>query len=158
MSKELSAAVLRAGLVEPGVLAEIRRWGLPIDIGVGEELTLADTKEEALAAIRDGLESESMVEIRDTDLDIMHTYLKGQSKGRLVVRGESIPVSFCRLATGEYAIPWMSESISDLLVDGETHLKVRRKKVFFWDVREVYFGEMKAFVVCSPGKRDEEDE
>ena len=156
MSRELSMAVLRAGLISPSAVAEIKRWGLPLDVEEVEEP--ATSAEEAIALIREALDAQSMVEIRDTDLDIMKAYLEHQERGRLVIKKEAIPVSFCKLRTGEYAIPWLSESISDLLLDGESHLKIGRKKVYLYDIREVFFGEMKAFMVCMPGRRITEDE
>jgi len=156
MTKEISEAVIRAGLVGTETLAEIRRWGLPLEVDENA-VEHAESADDALDLLRDALESEDLVTIRDTDLDIMRVYLRKQERGRLVIKGSPIPVSFCRLITGEYAIPWMSESITDTMVDGETHLKVRRKKVYFCDIREVYFGETKVFMVCRPGVKEEQD-
>ena len=156
MSSAAVRAVLHSGLVDRNTVSELQRWGYLRDLDEGVLNSTLQSSEEVVGALRDVLESEGMVEIRDTDLDIIKTWMKDQRKGRLVIHGEAIPVTFCTLLTGEYAIPWMGETISSTLLDGESHLKLKRRKVYFRDVREVYFGEVKAFMVCSPGLKEED--
>jgi predicted transcriptional regulator len=157
MSSVAVKAVLRSGLLDRNTVSELQRWGYLREVDEGVLDSQLQSSEEVVNVLRDALESEDMVEIRDTDLDIMKTWMRDQRKGRLVVHGESIPITFCTLLTGEYAIPWMGENISGLLLDGESHLKLKRKKVYFRDVREVYFGEVKAFMVCLPGLKENDD-
>ena len=154
MRRELAIAIVRAGIVSKTMLDEIQRWGLPTGIQEDEVDKSAETAQEAVEDIQAVLDSYDMVEVRATDLDILKRYMGGRKDGKLVVREEPIPISFCLLPTGEYAIPWISESISDLIIDGEAYLKVGRRKVHIRDVKEVYFGEMKAFMICTPVGRE----
>jgi len=100
MSRSVSLAVLRAGLVSPGVLQEIRRWGLPVDITDEEIAEQVDTAEEALGEIQAALDHHSMVEIRATDLDILHRFMSERRRGKLVVDGKAVDITYCQLPTG----------------------------------------------------------
>lgn len=157
----LTNAVLESGLVDSAVIAELKRWGAPLD---WSGKTLTDLPQ-ILAKIQEALESKDTVELRDTDLDILSTYLTGKLSGRLVLpntsgRAHSEAVDYCVTKLGEYVIPWTSEDIRDLLLDQRTYLRLSKQpgqdkptKVFFCDVRELFFGTRKAFVVCTPAKR-----
>ena len=155
MRRELAVAVVRAGIVTKPMLAEIERWGLPTGVQENEVDELAGNAQEAIEGIQEALDSYDMVEIRATDLDILKRYMEARKEGKLVVNEEPVPVTFCLLPSGEYAIPWISESITDLIIEGGPYLRIGRRKVYIQDVREVYFGEMKAFMVCVPGGRGE---
>jgi hypothetical protein len=80
-----------------------------------------------------------------------------RSSGTLVIKVDgsrsSIPLAFCRTILGEFVIPWKSESIYDLMISGDTYLRYKEDgktvKAYFTDVREVFFGETKAFMVCT---------
>jgi hypothetical protein len=64
-----------------------------------------------------------------------------------------IPVEYCKTRLGEIVIPWTSESINDTILDDRTYLKpVGEDRIYFADVRELFHGGHKAFMVCEPAK------
>lgn len=161
MSRALTVAVVETGLIQPEVLDEMRRWGLPIDVIESNEV--AKSPDEIVERIQEALEGEDLVRLRDTDLDVIRHYLNQQRPGKLHVGIEedssSFSVFFCLTKLGEYVIPWRSESIYTLMLDEGTYLsfaevdssgKNKRRKVHFKDVRELFFGDTKAFMVCTP--------
>lgn len=152
--KPLTVAIVKSGLVPPDVLGELRRWGLPVE--VEGNLELLSTAEDVVAYIQDALEGEDLVQLRDTDLDIIHKYITGQQAGKLHVETDgtksNIAVSYCRTDMGHYVIPWRSESIKELITDPNTYLKTAEGKVYFRDARELFFGGHKTFMVCEPSQ------
>lgn len=159
MDSQLSVVLVKTGLVDSNVLAEFKRWGLPLEFR--EDVQGCSTAEEVVSHIHDYLESDIRVKLRDTDLDILQRYIQTQHPGRLHYRGPndeklSVDVHFCITDLGEYVIPWRSESIQDLMLESTTSLRFTpkdssdRKTVYFTDVRELFFGEHKAFMVCEP--------
>lgn len=162
--KTLTLAVVKAGILDPGTIAEINRWGLPVEFV--EEDKLLTSHDEVVAKIQEALESEDIVQTRSTDLDILNEYLQNQEQGRLHIhdtdtgKKASFSISFCRTTMGEYVIPWRAEAISDLMVNASSHLKVKdtKKRVYFQDVRELFFGEHKAFIVCTPSVSEDDHE
>ena len=158
--KPIAVAVVRAGLVDNDVMHEFKRWGLPVRL-VQEDQILSNPRQ-IVDLIQNALEGEEQVRINETDLDLLARYLdpRFRMEGTLVVRsGENKStsrVTFCLTTTGEYAIPWVSDSIADLMVGEGSYLRFKNEsgeneKVSFTDVREVFFGEQKAFMVCMPG-------
>lgn len=165
----LAVAAVNAGLIDKVLLEEFRRWKAPIEIPdtLPEPPT---TVEEAAAAIEEVLQSESFVLTRETDLEIFRQYMKTQTVGNLHVEIPADPeaplglevttadfqVTFGKTAIGEFIIPWRSESIRQEMTNGMTYLLVEdppsalMNKIFFKDTREVYYGDTKAFMVCSP--------
>jgi len=118
-------------------------------------------------AIEEALQEQGLVLTRETDLGAVNFYLQSQRPAVLhVVVGEDeefvesdIPCTFGITPMGEYIIRWHSESIEDVMTNGRTYLLLGSKssdgsgcKVFFSRVREVFFGETKAFIICSPIK------
>jgi hypothetical protein len=161
MIKPVTLAVVRSGILSPDFLQEVSRWGLPIEFVQVEEKDILKNAEDVIAHIREALESDDQIRVRDTDLDILQQYLSGQRQGRLFVKAElesgEFPTSYCVTKMGEYAIAWRSESIFEVMTDPDTYLKItedgRTKKIGFSDVRELFFGEHKAFMVCTPQER-----
>lgn len=155
MVKPVTQAVLESGLMDKDTVAQFKRWGYLPDVEVPEEVLDLD---KAAAKIRMALESGDVVEVRDTDLDIISKYLTNREKARLYLpnpedekKTVSIAVDYCKSKMGEYAIPWMSESIRDLLLDDRAYLKLKTgEKIYFSDTRELYYDNQKAFVVCTP--------
>jgi hypothetical protein len=111
-------------------------------------------------AIRRAIDSEGYVLTRETDLEVLRHYLSGQQQGLLHVEvfhkdptiesSADIPVVFARTPLGEYIVPWASESIADEMTNGITYLTTSGGKVQFSSVRELFFGDHKAFMVCEP--------
>lgn len=152
MSRSVTLAVIKSGLVSKDTLQELNHWGLPIEMVEATEVL--DTPEAIVGRIQEALEGEDLVKIRDTDLDVLRCYLTSQKQGMLRIAGDdeaaNIEVSYCVTPMGEYVIPWRSESIREYMTDPRTYLKVDGSKIGFSDVRELFFGEHKAFMVCTP--------
>lgn len=150
----MTQAVLRAGLVNENQLAEMKRWAPPSldpDAVVEEPKTL----EEAATLVSEALQSEGYVLMRETDLAVLKQYVETMQRSILhLVPDESsegdIDVTFGRTPLGEYIIPWRSESIRDMMTNGVSYLIDGGHRVFFNDVRELFFGPEKAFMVCKP--------
>jgi len=162
--RPVAKAVIRAGLVPPDVLAQMQKWG--VDVEPVPEDQILDSPDKIVAHIQEALESKAQVEITETDLDILHRYLDSakQKQGRLHLRdGEDktvAKVSFCVTQMGDFAIPWLDEANPDMFINGESFLRYKEgdesRDVYFIDMRELHFGDRKAFVVCTPGASKEE--
>ena len=119
-------------------------------------------KDQLISALDRALQEEDLVLIRETDLDVLHRYLANTLVGVLHV---SMPdetngifdIVFSILETGEYIFPWRYESVEDILANGKTYLAVNDKKIYFSSVRELFFGDHKAFVVCTPSPHEVSD-
>lgn len=155
--RPVSVAVVRAGIVPEAVLSEFKRWGLPVEL-VSEE-KLIRTPEGVANVIMDALESEDQVRTRDTDFDVLKRYLDPtfsiQAKLHLD-NGEgeksTAKITVCKTRMGDFAIPWRSDSIAELIANGLTYLTYeedgQNHKVTFNDVEEMYLGEHKVFMIC----------
>lgn len=149
----ITAAVLKAGLLTPAMLQEMKRISPAVidhDAESGDTVSL----EEAAELVNAALQSEKYVLLRETDLASIRQYLDTMRQGVLHLSGadpEGIQVSYGRNTVGEYIIAWKSESIAELMLDPETYLDTG-EHVYFKDVRELFFGEQKAFMVCIPGQ------
>jgi hypothetical protein len=155
-SSVMTEAVLRAGLVTEKQLKEMKRWAPPsLDPdAVAEE---PKSLEEAATLIGDALQSEGYVLMRETDLEAVRQYVETSNRSILHIEldgaeGQDIEVTFGKTPIGEYVIAWKSESIHDAMTNGLTHLRDGTANVFFRDVRELFFGATKAFMVCVPSK------
>jgi hypothetical protein len=162
----IAQAVVQSGLLSEETLAEFRRWGHPIEAPP----PIPKSLDEVVLAIEQALQEEGLVVTRETDLEAVATYLTEQRSGVLhVVLGEGaervetdIPCSYSYSKMGDYLIRWHADSIEEVLTNGETYLLAHSltlngspdvpDKVFFNRVREVFFGETKAFIVCTPTK------
>jgi hypothetical protein len=146
---------METGLVSKDSVEQLRRWGL---LNNEAEVHNFTNPEDLVGRIRQVLESPDVVEMRDTDLDVIRRYLTTREKAKLHVPSPDdkdktvpLPVEFCKTRMGEYVIPWTSESIKDMLLDEKTYLKpVGKARVRFQDVRELFYDDHKAFVVCTP--------
>lgn len=158
--KLIASAVVEAGLVPEGALNELARWGVHITAVPRENIL--QSPQAVVEHIRKAYESEEQVRIDETDLDMLTRYLdrKYQKQGRLILKQgkkhSTLTISFCLTELGEYAIPWTEADSPELLSNGETHLRWESEEgpidVYFEDVRELFFGERKAFAVCTPIK------
>lgn len=149
-------AMLETGLVDEAFLQQLRKWGLltedtpPVDQGLSAE--------RVVSRIQEALEGPEAVHIRDTDLDAVSRFLNEKQGGKLHLpvpeddtKTTSVPIEFYITKFGEYLLPWKSEGIQTLLTDRRTYLKQANKpRVYFDDVRELFYGGKKAFVVCAP--------
>ena len=157
MDKPVTKAVLETGIVDEASLKQLRKWGMLDDDA--QPLDFDGQSSEAIVErIREAVESGDAVQIRDTDLDAARQFLGSRQKGKLHLPSpeddeKTVPltVEFCILKLGEYLLPWSSEGVQTLLTNRRTYLKpVGKPRVYFEDVRELFFGDKKAFVVCTP--------
>jgi predicted transcriptional regulator len=158
MDKPLTKAIIETGLVDEHNIEQLRRWGLLTTVA---EVQNYKDPEVIIQRIREAIEGEDAVELRDTDLDLIKEFLAHKEKGKLCVpvseeedkKIVSLPVEYCATELGEIVIPWASEGIEDLLLHPKTHMKLSGgEKITFSSVREIFYDRRKAFVVCSPSK------
>lgn len=158
---DLSKAVVLSGALDANMLKELTRWKLPgVTLPAEGQFT---TPEEAVEAIEEAMTGRELVEVRVTDLDVLKCYLQSRKDGKLrIVNDErgtsgSWPVVFGvikRPRHTDYILPWNSDSIEALLTNGQSYLLDGKKKVYFSLVTELYFGDQKAFILCTPAKED----
>ena len=152
--KPLTAAVVEAGLVSPNALAEMQRFrpSLEQTLAPAEPLPLDEAAEQLSRAVQ----NDELV-IRETDLDAVPTYLRTQKQGMLhlemvATEGHTtadFPVTYGRTRLGEFIIAWTNDSIMEAMTNGQTFLQLADgEAVYFDDVRELYYDETKAFMVC----------
>ena len=154
MSK-LTEIILKAGILSEGSLREMQRWGLPVgDPKPRGEFEAEMTPNVLSQAIANAIEDEGYILTRETDLGAITQYLQTQRPAILHVvmdDGDSnIEVTVGRTPTGEWILPWQSESITDIMTNGETHLRIDKKHIYFNQARELFYGQHKAFIVCTP--------
>jgi hypothetical protein len=150
---ELSAAVAQSGALDEGMLRELAKWRLPLELPATSEEIFA-TPEEAVEAIEEAVESRAAVEVRATDLDVLKQYLATATKGKLhivtQVESGTFPVTYGLTKFGDFIIPWQADSLVEYLTNGESYLQAKGGKVYFSTVQELYFGERKVFIQCTP--------
>jgi len=150
---DLSSIILRSGLINENTLREFRRWGFPAGEMPPKEEFAAEPSPETLArAIADAIEDADFVLIRETDLEAVPRFLDGMCTAVLHVvleeSGHDIEVQASRNGK-QWIIPWRSESITDVLTNGETYLRVDGKRFYFCDAHDLFYGKHKAFVACT---------
>ncbi len=152
----LATVVVQSGLVDRDMVKELVSWGLPVEIP--EEMppppkNLVELNE----LLERALQHEGLVTVRETDLEVLKLFMLSQRPGTLhVVAGDGeadIPVMYAQNTNApdrlEYIIPFTSESIVNEMTNGETYLRdAQNCQYYFSDVRELFFGDVKAFMVC----------
>jgi hypothetical protein len=159
--RELARIAVRSGIVSPDMTAEFRKWGYFLDSPGGANPPPA-TKEEFVQQVEEALESEDLVMVRETDLAALEQYLTTQKLGKIVVieNGEAVKfdITYGRTTTGEYIIAWRGEAISELITNGYTYLlESDDTQIFFTKVRDLFFGDTKSFIVCTPSAKQYPD-
>jgi hypothetical protein len=144
--------MLASGLLPKENLAEFQRWGF-LPPGEIPDIPTPTNPEQLTANLEYALQQEDLVIIRETDLESLKHYLSTMRPGTLhVVNGDTsgdVTVMYGVNNFGEYILPWTSDGIEDILTNGETYLIDESKtRVYFSSVRELFYGEVKAFVVC----------
>lgn len=153
----LAQAVLKTGLIDEPSLREFRRWGGSLELPT--EPSEPASLEAVSQAIEEALQSEGLVALRETDLGILDRYLQTQHQATLFVRDDNdqvvrVPVLVGTTETGDFIIPWKSESIRDLMTHEKTFLTYGSHNYYFHDVQELFFGDVKAFMVCKASNID----
>lgn len=161
MERPMTHAAVSCGLIDADMLAQLKKWKMLSDDEIESWANTAlNTPKSIVQKIHEALESEELVEIRDTDPDVVSLWLRTRQKAKLHVKNPededktiSVPVEYCLSKLGEYIIPWTSEAIRDLLLEEGTYLKpLGKPRVRFVDVRELFYDDRKVFIVCVPEK------
>lgn len=154
MSK-LTEAVGLSGALDTGQVSELTHWRLPVSVPDGAPYT---DPEEAVAAIEDATTDYDQVEIRVSDPDAMKTYLGTKRPCKLVLKENNSKETFewnCGItASGDYLLQWGDGVSTDLLTNGESYLLDGGKRVFFSSTQDLYFGDKRVFVQCTPRKSE----
>ena len=171
--RPLAEAAIKAGLIDDETLAQLHRWGMvPKDVVPKDDMDL----EEIIESIKDALDSEAQVRLQTTDLDLLRLYVnpKNQLRGQLILVADSeqrgtksvVFVSRTLRSKEQFILPWMSESITELLTNGKSYLRWNvvnpaspsgadiSRRVRMVDYEDVYFGDIRMFLVCT-GMEDE---
>lgn len=150
--REAAKIVAQSGIVPEEVLAEFQRWGtaLPEVAESGLEAGDASSLLEALPA---ALARENAVLIKETCVDALPQYLSTLCEGTLVLSHEGqvarIPVTYGVLVSGEYLLPWQSETVEQLMADGQAMLlRETGDYVPILSVRSLFYGDTKSFLAC----------
>lgn len=153
----LAAAVLQSGLLDHSILEEMRRWGVPVDL-LETDGKKPRSLDEVTDRLREALEGEGYVLVRETDLAVLQQYAATMQQGtlHLVLDTEDGPnesdleVTYGRTPLNHYILAWKSMGIADVLTNGMTYLNDGTSRVYFHQVRELFFGDTKAFMICEP--------
>lgn len=156
----LTRVAVEAGLVTQNDLAEFARWGHP-DLSRGEDVDQErklSSVTEIVAALEGELMSRGQVLVQETDLDIVQTYLQTQRQAMMYLETDTqtteFPVTIGVTKLEEVIMPFKGEGISELMMNGRSHLKFSTADGnnvvhFFTDVREVCLGDQKSFLICT---------
>lgn len=156
----LAIAAIRSGIIDESTINQFKRWGV-VDRDL--DTSIIEDPDDAIEGIQFALESEEQVRLQSTDLDLLKFYLdkNNQRKGQMVVHNADASKRAVRTVTyavrargkeNQYIIPWVSDSIEDTLTNGKSYLRFvdgeKSTRVYFTNIEELYFGEVKAFMVC----------
>lgn len=149
---ELAKLMVRSGILKENQIEQFKHWGMQGLEGKGEPL---ESVKEFLSEVELALQQQELVLVRETDFSALHDFLKKQHQGVLHLEtgttSSDVHVAYTVSKTGEYIMPWAGENVSDLLANGQTHLVPEEGgAVYFCEVRELFYGQQKAFVVCRP--------
>lgn len=149
---DLVNVLAKAGILPMTVGAEFRRWGMAAfdDLPMPEEMTVS----KVITQLMQAMEDEGVVLVKETDLAALDRYLKTQRLGTLnLFKQQSIPIMYGVSLTGEILIPWTDgDSIEELLTDPDTFLEAGSDRLSFVSCRPVFYGEQRAFYVCTVAK------
>lgn len=153
----MTEAVLKSGIITENMLQEMKRFSPTLD----RDAVTAEPKdiEEAARLIADALESAEYALVRETDLEVLRQYIDTSVEGFLHIevpdtKPIEVVVTYGKTKLGEYIIAWRGESIADAITNGMTYLEFPQPvedgldRVYFKDVRELWFGDNKAFMLC----------
>lgn len=155
MKGPITQAMLDVGIIDKDAMGQLQNWGL-MSRELEDPAHEFANADEAYQHIMEAVESGEAVETRDTDFTVLKQYLATKVKGKLHVpnpddKGTTvgIPVYYGRTKMGDVIMPYLEETIMDMLLDGQTYLKpVGQEKLFFRDTRTLFYDEHPAFVVC----------
>lgn len=156
----MTEAVLKSGIITPNMLQEMKRFSPTLDRDA--ETSEPKELEEAARLIADALESAEYALVKETDLEVLRQYIDTSVEGFLHIEAldakpVEVIVTYGRTKLGEYIIAWRGDSIADVITNGMTYLSTLishpdevPEDVYFRDMRELWFGDNKAFILCVP--------
>lgn len=152
---EVSKIVVQAGLVDGSVVSELKRWGSPVEVPEGVKIE----PEAVPLAIERALQEDPYIQVRETDLEILQLYLRSQRSGIIhfePMTGDAyeFEITYGMSRLGEFIVPWTAEDIIELMTNGATYLMHAGTKVFMKDARELFYGNKKAFMICTPDNHE----
>lgn len=155
---DLTKIILTSGLIPKEQLAQFQRWGF-LPPGPIPDMPVLDNPEQLVQRIEQALQNEELVVVRETDLESLNKYLSTMKPAILhVVLPNSIGdinVMYGLTELGEYILPWSADSLEDVMVNGETYLRDENgTRIFFSSARELFYGDVKAFIVCKPSQKE----
>lgn len=156
---ELASILIRSGIIQSQMIEEMKRWGMPIDGEAPGPFQAEVDIKRLCETLEEVVQSEGRLIVRETDLSAIPQYLRTMQAAVLHVRmedGALVPfdTQVGVSASGEYIIPWRSDSITDLMTNGETYLSINGQKIFFSGCRELFYGTNKAFIICTPSTKE----
>lgn len=170
MNREAVQLIAKSGLIPEEMLQQFYKWKMVEDVG---KIDHPKTAQELVDRVARVLDEDGMALVRETDVDIVRRYFTTQQVGRLVLMTDGDPpqstifeVAYGRTLTGEIIFPWRGDSVANLMTNGWTHLLVEHtvkglkvlQAIYFCDVKEAYFGDMKAFMICQPSSVEPQGE
>lgn len=168
---QLTEIIVKSGLLRADALTEFKRWGMPLEAQAAlvqdqevkpvqaESSMTVELLKKLCQDIDEAVHGEGYVLMRETDLEAIPQYLRTMREAKLHVVMEddsasNFTVQVGKTEAGDYIIPWRSDSITDLLTNGQTYLRLDGEKIFFNNAKELFYGNNKAFVVCTPSTRE----
>jgi hypothetical protein len=160
----IGKVLAEAGILPQDAVKQFARWRVPgiekIDVENPPTPALVDPQQ-VVSHLDEAMQEKAFVQVKETDLTVLDQYQQTKTEAVLHIeddQGQSadVPVEVGRLRTGEYIFPWTSEGIEDVMINGFTRLHLGETNspgIAFKDVRELFFGDDKAFMVCTPATR-----
>lgn len=155
---------LKLGLISPEMRDQFAQWGEVPDI---EPLVEVQSAEMVTELIERALQSDDLVLQKATNLELITQFCASQRLGKLHIslneQQATFDVVFGVSRSGGVILPWRSEDISEALLDPtQSYLEWAvgdvLHTVYFSAVEDVYYGDVKAFMLCTPAilhkKRD----
>ena len=163
----VAAVLLRHKLIPASVVEQCVRWGLPMPAELSEEenefsAVVEPTLDAVLAELYEASEEPGREFGKDTSLGAVREYLSTMElmKVHLVEKGVEVvtPTIVGRTGVGEFLIPWKSDSITELLTNGDTYLeRGDGSRVYLGAIREFYYGAQKSFLCGTVSKTEGPD-
>lgn len=147
-------AALKLGLISPDMRAQFAQWGEVPDIEPLEVQSSAEVDE----LIERALQNDDIAIPKVTNLELIQQFCATQRLGVLHLtmnnQTASFDVIFGVTRAGDVILPWRSEDIREALLDEATSLhwitEGQEHAVRFRVVEDSYYGDVKAFMLCTP--------
>lgn len=151
----VSLMALKLGLISPEMREQFAQWGEVSDI----EPVAAPSHEMIDEMIERALQSDDVALPKVTNLECIQQFCSTQRLGKLFLTMNGMksefPVVFGVSLFGDIILPWRSEDIRDVLLDPtssylEWETSEGRRSVIFRSIEDIYYGDVKAFMLCTP--------